>query len=277
MSIRVVVTGITGKMGAEIANAVLCDPQLQLICGVSRTYTDDYVTTHHFNSHHKTRCYHHLSEALADMDADVLVDFTHPDQFLENIETALYRGLHVVTGTTGVPLSSLDKAGRLALSVERAVIFAPNFALGSVIMMHAVKLASQHLNQVEIIEMHHPEKVDAPSGTAIQTAAVISSAHNGQGKVNPGAAYDPEWYKNPAEPSDARGFDASGIKIHSIRLPGLVAHQEVIFGGYDETLTIKHDALSRKCYMPGIMLSIKEVVKRKGLIVGLESILGLDS
>jgi 4-hydroxy-tetrahydrodipicolinate reductase len=185
-----------------------------------------------------------LGDALDGADANAVVDFTIPTSVFDNVKVALEEGVHAVVGTTGLTEDQLDEIRELAERSVANCFVAPNFAIGAVLMMEAAKLAAPHMPDCEIVELHHEGKLDAPSGTAKRTAELISDA---------GGRRD--------------------VPIHSVRLPGLVAHQEVIFGGLGQTLTIRHDSLSRESFMPGVLLAVRKVGELDGLVVGLESLL----
>ncbi len=225
-------------MGATTCQAVSDDPELELVAqldaGDSR-------------------------EGVLDAGADVCVDFTHPDSVKGNVAWLLRSGVHAVVGTTG--LTDADVAELRALTGPANALIAPNFAVGAVLMMELARQAAVHLPHVEIIELHHDRKADAPSGTALRTASLIADARTTD-VTPPGPEANP-----------ARGSITDGIAIHSVRLPGLVAHQEVIFGGTGETLTIRHDSIDRSSFMPGVLLAVKAVPTRPGLTVGLEHVL----
>jgi len=185
-----------------------------------------------------------LEQAIEDLRPDVVVDFSVPESAAANASLCLARGVHVVVGTTGITPEQLEGLRGAAGESDASCLIAPNFAIGAVLMMEAAKLAAPHMPDCEIIELHHDQKLDAPSGTAKRTAELIAAATGG------------------AEPP-----------IHSVRLPGLVAHQEVIFGGLGQTLTIRHDSISRESFMPGVLLAVRKVGGLDGLVVGLENVL----
>ena len=181
------------------------------------------------------------------------------------VRTAAKQGIDLVIGTSGLTTDDIDEMERLSKDNKIGIVVAPNFALGAVLMMHLAKIAAKYLDYAEIIELHHHLKADAPSGTAISTAKAMAAA---KGKP----------FSRPPEQgqtSNSRGEEVEGVAIHSIRLPGLMAHQEVILGAPGQTLSIRHDTISRECYMPGVILAIKEVVKRQGLICDLDTLLNL--
>lgn len=258
---RVGVLGAAGKMGSEVCRAVHAAPDLSLVVAI-----DPFLTAGE------------LDELLAEggrtattLDAldvtkpDVVVDFTHPDAVAENVRHCLSKDIHVVVGTTGLKPEVVDELGALAASRGRGLVIAPNFAIGAVFMMRFAAEAAKHLPLVEIIELHHDQKADAPSGTSLATAAAIRAARAEGGKRR---------VESVETTPGALGADAGdGIRIHSVRLPGLVAHQEVILGAPGETLTIRHDSIDRAGFMPGVLLAVREVGARPGLTVGLEHLL----
>ncbi|MDP4804067.1 MAG: 4-hydroxy-tetrahydrodipicolinate reductase [Candidatus Nanopelagicales bacterium] len=243
--IRVGVIGALGRMGATVVSTVQGQPDLQLVAQIDQG--DDLI-------------------ALLDSKAQVIVDFTTPDVVMPTLKFAIENGIHCVVGTTGFDAERLRELTQwCAKSPSTGVLVAPNFGIAAILMMKMAQMAAPHFESVEIVELHHPKKVDAPSGTAIRTAEMIAAAR--PDAVMPDATVDAL--------DGARGAQVAGVPIHSLRISGLVAHQEVIFGGEGETLTIRHDSLSRESFMPGVVLGIREVVKHPGLTVGLDSYLGL--
>jgi 4-hydroxy-tetrahydrodipicolinate reductase len=197
--------------------------------------------------------------------SDVVVDFTNPDGVMQNLEFLIKNEINVVVGTTGFDSGRVAKVeGWLASHPNVGVFIAPNFAIGAVLMMEFAKQAAPYFESVEIIEMHHPDKVDAPSGTAARTADLINQARSAMQK-------QPDATNSGLQ--GARGAKIGDVPIHSVRLRGLVAHQEVLFGGLGETLTIRHDSLDRVGFMPGVLLGIREIIKKPGLTIGLEKFL----
>ena len=204
---------------------------------------------------------------IADAGAEVVVDFTAPDVVMDHVHWCIDQGLNMVVGTSGFTESRYDRIRQwLSHKPEIGVIVAPNFAVGAVLMMDFAARAARHFESVEIIEMHHPSKVDAPSGTAARTAEMVAAA-----RAEAGLPAMPDATKE--EQLGARGSDVQGVRIHSVRAAGLVAHQEVLLGGHGETLTIRHDSYDRKSFMPGVLLAIRSVVKRPGLTIGLGPLL----
>ncbi|CAN5124649.1 4-hydroxy-tetrahydrodipicolinate reductase [soil metagenome] len=246
--LRVAVLGAQGRMGATTCQAVTDDPYLELVAALD---ADD------------------SREGILDAGADVCVDFTHPDSVRANVSWLLTAGVHAVVGTTG--LSADDIEHLRGLTGPANALIAPNFAVGAVLLMAFAQQAAVHLPDVEIIELHHDRKADAPSGTALRTAELIARAR----AAAPAGTSAAAGVAAPCGPegNPARGGWHDGVPVHSVRLPGLVAHQEVVFGGMGETLTIRHDSLDRSSFMPGVLLAIKAVATRPGLTVGLEHIL----
>ncbi len=223
--IKVIVNGAKGKMGSETVKAVGRESDLDLVAQLDLG--------------------DNLSEAIKKSGAQVVVDFTHPEAVMVNVRTILASGAHAVVGTTGISKDDLLEIEKLCEKNKVNCLVAPNFAVGAVLMMQFAREAAKHMPKAEIIEMHHPQKVDRPSGTAAKTAQMMKE-------------------------SMGEGAD---IPIHSVRLPGLVAHQEVIFGAVGQTLTIRHDSTSRESFMPGVILAIRKIGRLKGLVYGLENIL----
>jgi 4-hydroxy-tetrahydrodipicolinate reductase len=207
-----------------------------------------------------------LELILTSVKPDVMVDFTIAQATMSAVPTAAKHGVNLVIGTTGLTADELSEIDRLATTHGIGAVVAPNFALGAVLMMHLAKIAARYFDYAEITELHHHQKADAPSGTALSTARGMAQA---RGK--------PFNIPEQKSPSASRGEQVEGVAIHSVRLPGLMAHQEVILGGPGQTLRIRHDTVGQECYMPGVMLAIKEVVKRKGLVYGLDTLLGFNN
>lgn len=271
--IKVVVCGATGKVGREVCLAVEKDPELKLVGAVGkRSAGKDLGKMIGLKRELIVR--DDLENLFKEVKPDVLVDFTHPTVVLENIKTTLNQKVNAVVGTTGLAKKDLEELAVLSQEKGVGLIVAPNFALGAVLMMNFSKQATKYFSKVEILELHHNKKADAPSGTAIKTAETIAQAlnHYGSGQARSESS-------NRAESEEiikgVRGGQVKGIPLHSIRLPGLNAHQEVIFGGPGQTLKIRHDALDRSCYIPGVIMAIKEVPNRLGLTYGLDKLLEL--
>ena len=248
MSIKVGVLGAKGRMGSETVKAINAAEDLQLVAQLDLGDSLD---------------------ALVKNGAEVVVDFTHPDAVMKNLEFAIKNGINVVVGTTGFDETKLEKIKNwLDANSKVGVLIAPNFGLGAVLMMQFAAKAARYFESVEIIELHHPGKADAPSGTASRTAELISEQRKAA--------------KLPALPDKtstslpgARGAKIGDIPIHSIRLRGLVAHQEVLLGVQGETLSIRHDSIDRSGFMPGVILAVREIGKHPGLTFGLEHLMVL--
>jgi 4-hydroxy-tetrahydrodipicolinate reductase len=246
--IRIGVLGARGRMGQQVCKAVDAASDLDLVAMVD---VGDWLFS------------------VADADAQVIVDFTHPDVVMDNLRFAIDNDIHAVVGTTGFTEDKLDTVRTwLQDKPELGVLVAPNFGIGAVLSMKFAQLAAPYFESAEVIELHHPGKADAPSGTATHTAQLIAETRKqaGMGSI-PDAT--------TSEVSGARGADIDGVRVHAIRATGLVAHQEVLFGTEGETLTIRHDSLHRSSFMPGVLLAVREVGKRPGLTVGLDPLLGL--
>ena len=243
---NVAVFGSRGRMGAEVCRAVEAADGLELVAAVDAG--DDRTPV----------------EA-----AEVVVDFTHPEAVMDNLQWCIDRGIHAVVGTTGFTDERLDTLRtRLAAHPGVGVLVAANFSIGAVLMMHFAAQAAAFYESVEIIELHHPSKADAPSGTAAATARRIAAARAA-------AELPPPPDATVQELPGARGADVEGIRVHGVRLRGLIAHQEVLFGAEGETLTIRHDSLDRASFMPGVIAGVRAVGARPGLTVGIESVLGI--
>ncbi|MBE7561028.1 4-hydroxy-tetrahydrodipicolinate reductase [bacterium] len=243
--IRVLVNGARGKMGATTVAAVRAAEGMTL---VAETDLGDA-----------------LADAIRTSRADVVVDFTHPGSVFENCRTILSAGAHGVIGTTGLSASQLEELSQLCARIEKNLLVAPNFAIGAILMMRFAAEAAPWMDRCEIIERHHDGKADAPSGTALKTAELVAAARA-----------DIPWKTGAAEKETlpgSRGGQASGLRIHSVRLPGYLAHQEVVFGAAGQTLVIRHDSLDRNCFMPGVILAVRKVAALPGLTYGLERLL----
>ena len=261
--IRVLVSGACGRMGREVVKTVLKDETLQLVGAVDKSNPGKDIGTIIGGETLGIQVGEDLGVTIRAVRPQVMVDFTIPRTVMINLRTALGAGIHVVVGTTGITPENLQELRGLCETNRVNALVAPNFAIGALLMMRFAAEASRFFPDVEIIELHHDEKLDAPSGTSIKTAEMIL-AGRGEG---PQTAAGEEKIKG------VRGGALGGIHLHSVRLPGLIAHQEVIFGGEGQTLTIRHDSLSRESFMPGVTLAVKEVMKHPGLTYGLEKIL----
>jgi len=243
---RVGVLGAKGKVGATMVAAVQDADDLTFTAGVDAG--DDL-------------------SLLTDSGTEAVIDFTHPDVVMDNLKFLIDNGIHAVVGTTGFTQERLDQVqGWVDQKPGAAVLIAPNFAIGAVLSMHFAKQAAPYFESVEIIELHHPHKADAPSGTAARTAKLVAEARKDM-PPNPDAT--------STGLDGARGADVDGIPVHSVRLTGLVAHQEVLFGTMGETLTIRHDSLDRTSFVPGVLLAVRKINEHPGLTVGIEPLLNL--
>jgi len=247
--IRVGVLGSKGKMGQAVLAAISGTEDLECVAQVDLGDSLDLLTKNN---------------------AEVVIDFTQPDSVMGNLKFAIENGIHCVVGTTGFNDEKLAQLNKLiAANPKVGVLVAPNFGLGAVLMMQFAAKAAKYFESAEIIELHHPNKIDAPSGTATRTAELMGDARKSAGlPVMPDAT--------ATSLDGARGSQVAGIHIHSIRARGLVAHQEVIFGAQGETLTIRHDSLDRSGFMPGVLVAVREVGRHPGLTYGLEHFLNLD-
>jgi 4-hydroxy-tetrahydrodipicolinate reductase len=253
-------------MGREVCRAVAEDPESVLVAAVDTTGCDEDIGPLIAHPELKLKISEEL-DALTDAEVDVAVDFTNPDAVMDDIRWCVRHAIHIVVGTTGLTQAHLDEIRALIEEEgsESNVFVAPNFAIGAVLMMHFSAAASKWLPSVEIIELHHDKKADSPSGTAIKTAEEIAKARPEGGEAPPSKEVAP----------GARGAEVAGIHVHSVRLPGLVAHQEVILGGPGQSLSIRHDSYDRASFMPGVMLAVKAITKHPGLTYGLENLLEL--
>lgn len=261
-TIKVVVHGASGKMGREVVSALCPDPDVELVGAIDKDAPSSHLDLPDGSG--SVPFSTNLEHILTGCKPDVLVDFTIAPATMPAVRSAVKHGVNLVIGTSGLTPKEIGEIDELARAHQVGAVVAPNFALGAVLMIHLAQLASKYLDYAEIIELHHHKKVDSPSGTAIATAKAMLKAR-GRPFVRPAAKGD----------SASRGKQVEGIAIHSVRLPGLLAQQEVLLGGAGQTLSIKHATISRECFMPGVILAIKEVVKLKGLVYGLDSLLGL--
>ena len=243
---RVGVLGAKGKVGATMVGAVQAAEDLTLSAEVD---LGDPLSL------------------LTDTNTEAIIDFTHPDVVMGNLEFLIANGIHAVVGTTGFTAERLEQVQSWLANTKTSVLIAPNFAIGAVLSMHFAKQAAPFFDSAEVIELHHPHKADAPSGTAARTAKLIAEARKGL-PPNPDAT-------STGLPG-ARGANVDGIPVHSVRLAGLVAHQEILFGTAGETLTIRHDSLDRTSFVPGVLLAVRRVKERPGLTVGIEPLLNLQ-
>jgi 4-hydroxy-tetrahydrodipicolinate reductase len=247
-SVKVAVLGAKGRMGATVCDALRASNDLELVAEFDIGDEREVITS---------------------SGAQVAVDFTTPDAVMGNVEFCVASGINVVVGTTGFDAGRIAKVQTwLDAAPSVGVVIAPNFGIGAVLMMAFAEKAAPYFESAEIVELHHPGKVDAPSGTSQRTAERIAAARHAAGR---GAMPD----ATSSGLEGARGADVEGVRVHAVRLSGLVAHQEVLFGGHGETLTLRHDSLDRTSFMPGVLLAVRAVGSRPGLTVGLESLLDI--
>ena len=250
--IRVGVLGAAGRMGREICRAVAAADDLELVAAVDPNNAGLEAEGLLVSA---------TVEHLADV--DVAVDFTLPSTVMPNVRWCLRNGVHAVVGTTGLTPADLEELRAAAAANTANCFVAPNFALGAVLLLRFAAEAARYFDAAEVIELHHDGKADAPSGTAIATARAIAAARAG------------DWSAPEAvgEYAGARGAEVDGVRVHAVRLPGLVAHEEVLFGGPGQTLSLRHDAVDRAAFVPGVLLAIRAVADRPGLTVGLDALL----
>lgn len=247
--IRVGVLGSGGKVGQAIVAGVHGAPDTEFTVGVDK---DDALS------------------AFADTGTQVVVDFTHPDVVMDNLKYLIDSGIHAVVGTTGFTQERLDQVQAWIDDARNdvGVLIAPNFAIGAILSMYFAEKAAPYFDSVEIVELHHPHKADAPSGTAGRTAQLVAAA-----RAKAGSAPMPDATSTGLD--GARGADVDGVRVHSVRLAGLVAHQEVLLGTQGETLTIRHDSIDRTSFVPGVLLGVREIGAHPGLTVGLDQFMDL--
>ncbi|MEB3213993.1 MAG: 4-hydroxy-tetrahydrodipicolinate reductase [Leptolyngbyaceae bacterium] len=269
--IPVVVNGAAGKMGLEVVKAVASAEDMTLIGAIDRK--PDLIgqdvgevagcgplEVPILNDMEAT-----LASAVQEKELGVMVDFTHPDSVYENVRSAIAYGIRPVVGTTGLTAGQIQELAEFADKASTGCLIVPNFSIGMVLLQEATVRASKYFDHVEIIELHHNQKADAPSGTAIKTAQMLGEM---------GKSFNPPLVNETESIPGARGCAADeNVRIHSVRLPGLIAHQEVIFGAAGQIYTLRHDTTHRSSFMPGVLLSIRAVTKLKSLVYGLEKIL----
>ena len=263
--IRVAVSGACGKMGQAVIKAVNAEADLELVSAIDVINTGKDIGEIVENKACGVLIENSLESALKTKKIDVVVDFTNPDLVFENTKLILENAARPVIGTTGLTVEQLDELKKLSEQKSLGAIVAPNFAVGAVLMMMFSQKAAKYFSNAEIIELHHNNKKDAPSGTAIKTAQLMTQERAEFGLDN---CAEVETYKG-----SRGGVTESNIHIHSVRLPGFIAHQEVIFGSAGQALTIRHDSFDRLSFMPGVVLSIRHVVNNNSFVYGLENIL----
>ena len=248
--IKVAVCGALGKMGQEVVQAVTECPETELVAKIDIASTE---------------MYHHIEDAARVTDIDVLVDFTQPKSIFENAKYCLNNGIKIVIGTTGLTDEQIEELKKLSQEKNTGCLIAPNFSTGAVLMMMFAKQAANYFDNAEIIELHHNQKKDAPSGTAIKTAAMMAEVKEDFAKNNCPETETIEGARG--------GTSYSNIHIHSVRMPGYIASQEVVFGSSGQIMTIRHDSMDRKCYMQGVLLAVKHIAKNNDFVYGLDNIM----
>ncbi len=261
--IRVLVAGACGKMGREVVKAVTAAEGMAVVAAVDVMQAGEDIGVLAGIGPLGVPVQGDLAQAIHGSHAQVLVDFTRPDTVMGNLRVAVPLQVAAVVGTTGLSETDLDELRAAAQAAQTPVFIAPNFALGAVLMMQFARQAAKYFDYAEVIEFHHEQKLDAPSGTALRTAELMRDAATG--RLQAAAT---------AEAGEAsRGLPVGNIRVHAVRLPGLVASQEVIFGGTGQTLTLRHDTINRESFMPGVVLAIGKVLGLSGVVIGLETIL----
>jgi 4-hydroxy-tetrahydrodipicolinate reductase len=262
--VKVLVHGVLGKMGQEVLSAVCRDPKLELVAGVDvKAAKKEILLPDGASSIPLSR---DLESVLQSCHADVLVDFTTAEAAMPAVRTAVKHGVALVVGTTGLSDADLNEIKSLCKEKKLGAVVAPNFTIAAVVMMHLAKVAARFFDYAEIIEMHHEQKLDAPSGTALATARDMVQAR-GSNFVHVSAKKE--------SIAGSRGGDLGGVALHSVRMPGLLAHQEVILGAVGQTLRIRLDQINREAFMPGVTLAIKKAAELKEAVFGLDKLLGL--
>ncbi|GEL07417.1 4-hydroxy-tetrahydrodipicolinate reductase [Salisediminibacterium halotolerans] len=264
--INIVVAGAKGKMGAEAVRMVQAEKDFSLAAAVDLEGAGKKMKDIDGMEPLDVPVYTDMQACLDEVKADVLIDLTSPGVGKKHMQIAIENGVRPVVGTTGFSEEDVEELSQLAAEKQIGAVIAPNFAIGAVLLMKFSQLAAKYMPDVEIIEQHHDKKLDAPSGTAVKTAQMISEVRDERPQGHP----DEE-----EQLSGVRGGEHEGMHIHSVRLPGLVAHQEVIFGGEGQTLTVRHDSLNRTSFMPGIKLACQHVMTMSSLVYGLEQLLDI--
>lgn len=263
MAIKVLVHGALGKMGREIIKGLSSDLDFTVVGGVDKKAAEDYLS---ISDGSPVPLSTSLDLVLTKCQPQVMVDFSIAEAARAAVSVAAEKGINLVIGTTGLNEKDLEEIGRLCQKNHIGAVVSSNFTVGAALMVHLAKIAAKYFDYAEIIEMHHEQKADAPSGTSISTAQAMLKT---RGKPFINIDIKKETL------AGTRGGQLEGIALHSLRMPGLMAHQEVILGEPGETLRIRHDTINRECYLPGIKRAIKEVVNRQGIIIGLDALLGL--
>ncbi|MBM7623459.1 4-hydroxy-tetrahydrodipicolinate reductase [Sporohalobacter salinus] len=263
MTKRVIVNGARGKMGQEVVKLLERADGLKLVSAVDEVDVGEDIHELLGISASTIEIKSDLAKAISETNPDAIVDFTTPQVVMENIKTGIENGVDMVVGTTGITEVDINKIENWTDKNETRVIIAPNFAIGAILMMKFSQMAAKYLDQAEIIELHHDQKLDAPSGTAIKTAELINKIQEDKEKE----------VEEIEKLRGARGGEEGNINIHSVRLSGLVAHQEVLFGGVGQTLKIRHDSINRRSFMPGVKLALEKLNEVDNVVYGLENLM----
>ncbi len=259
---KVVVNGACGRMGKEVVKTVVKEKEHELVQACDKTHIGENILELVNTAGKRVNVKEDLKDVIKVSNPHVIIDFTTPDVVMENIRIGLKANIHMIVGTTGITEADLGEIKDLALNSGGNILIVPNFAIGAVLMMKFAKQAAEYMDNVEIIELHHDKKIDAPSGTSLRTVDLINK--NNYGQLNK---------KSIEKLQGVRGGQKDGVHVHSVRLPGLVAHQEVIFGSQGQTLKIRHDSYDRSSFMPGVKLALNRIDKIDNMVVGLENII----
>ena len=263
--LRVLVHGITGRMGREVLAALHSAPDVEPVGGVRRSSQQPIPLP---DGSGLVPVFYSVSEAIDACAPHVMVDFSNAEAARAAVWTAAAREVHLVIGTTGLGSADMEGLRKIALQHEIGAVVAPNFALGAVLLGYLAQTVARHFDYAEIVETHHEAKKDAPSGTALALARALAS-----GRTSPFQRPTPEKETLPG----TRGGDSDGVTIHSMRMPGRLAHHEIILAAQGQTLTLRHDTVNRECYMPGVLAAVRKVGNYAGQVVGLEKVLGLEA
>lgn len=262
--LRVAIQGVSGNMGQQVLATLCQQPDMEPVGAVDLKAREEYLPLP--NGAGSIPFSQDVTALLARARPQVVVDFSHADAVMPLVHAAVQRKASLVVGTTGVSSQQVEEIGHLCQQHGVGAIVAPNFSLGAIVLAYLSKIAARYFDYADVIEMHHERKADAPSGTALALARSMAAA---RGRAFERAPTSKEVL------AGTRGGEQQGVGLHSLRMPGLLAHHEVVLGGLGQTLTLRHDTISRESYMPGVLLAIREVVNRKGLVYGLDTLLGL--
>lgn len=264
-SVKIVIAGPRGRMGSEAVKMVTNTEHFELVAVVDHKYEGHMLSDlDGFHSIKNVPMYSTIEKSLQSVECDVLIDLTTPEVGMHHAKTALQNNVRPVVGTTGFTKADLEELEQICKDKKLGCIIAPNFALGAVLMMKFSQMAAKYFNDIEIIELHHDQKLDAPSGTAVKTAEMMSAVREFKEQGHP---------DEKETISGARGAEFNGMHIHSVRLPGLIAHQQVLFGSDGQTLSIRHDSYNRASFMSGVKIAVETVMQQDVFVYGLENIL----